>query len=297
MGQQTFAKLKPGLEAFFNESSKSMVDFWNTFGKYFHSTLSNDNMTAFRDAFISLRDDQKSLSAGVDDINKKYEPYIQSIKTVTALSDEEIKKQMEANSLIKKYEKERQTVQDTWSEANKDDIEKKNRELERLDDLIKKYRELGTVKATSEAENKAKKKTDDETKAVLEKEKNMLGELEQLRINDLNKEKNSNQSSLNAYKLLLQNKKISQEQYNILEVTAASNLADEVLRIEREYQDKTENLTIANLVLKEKVVKDAAKRVQQSEQDSFNKRLQAEQTYQTNIEGIRGFIGNILNLL
>lgn len=295
MGQQTFAKLKPGLEAFFNESSKSMVDFWNTFGKYFHSTLSNDNMTAFRDAFISLRDDQKSLSAGVDDINKKYEPYIQSIKTVTALSDEEIKKQMEANSLIKKYEKERQTVQDTWSEANKDDIEKKNRELERLDNLIKKYRELGTVKATSEAENKAKKKTDDETKAVLEKEKNMLGELEQLRISDLNKEKNSNQSSLNAYKLLLQNKKISQEQYNILEVTAASNLADEVLRIETEYQDKTENLTIANLELKEKAVKDAAKRVQQSEQDSFNKRLQAEQTYQTNIEGIRGFIGEELS--
>ena len=179
---------------------------------------------------------------------------------------------MEANSLIKKYEKERQTVQDTWSEANKDDIEKKNRELERLDNLIKKYRELGTVKATSEAENKAKKKTDDETKAVLEKEKNMLGELEQLRISDLNKEKNSNQSSLNAYKLLLQNKKISQEQYNILEVTAASNLADEVLRIETEYQDKTENLTIANLELKEKAVKDAAKRVQQSEQDSFNKR-------------------------
>ena len=295
MGQQTFAKLKPGLTAFFNESSKSMVDFWNTFGKYFHSTLSNDNMTAFRDAFISLRDDQKSLSAGVDDINKKYEPYIQSIKTVTTLSDEELKKQMEANSLIKKYEKERQAVQDTWSEATKDDLIKKNQEIERLDNLIKRYRELGTVKAASDAENNAKKKSDDESKVTLENEKNMLRMLEQLRISDLDREKSDYQTSLNAYKLLLQNKKISQEQYNILEITAASNLADELLRIETEYQDKTENLTIANLELKEKAVKDAAKRVQQSEQDSFNKRLQAEQTYQTNIEGIRGFIGEELS--
>lgn len=295
MGQQTFAKLKPGLTAFFNESSKSMVDFWNTFGKYFHSTLSNDDMTAFRDAFISLRDDQKSLSAGVDDINKKYEPYIQSIKTVTALSDEELKKQMEANSLIKKYEKERQTVQDTWGEASKDDLIKKNQEIERLDNLIKKYRELGTVKAASDAKNNAKKKFDDESKATLENEKNMLRMLEQLRISDLDKEKSDYQTSLNAYKLLLQNKKISQEQYNILEVAAASNLADEVLRIETDYQDKTEKLTVTNLELKEKAVKDAAKRVQQSEQDSFNKRLQAEQTYQTNIEGIRGFIGEELS--
>ena len=132
-----------------------------------------------------------------------------------------------------------------------------------------------------------------DTEVSLEKQK--VSAIEKLRQDDLEKEENSNQSALNAYKLLLQNKKISQEQYNILEVTAASNLADEVLRIETEYQDKMKNLTITNLELKEKAVKDAAKRVQQSEQDSFNKRLQAERTFQTNIEGIRGFIGEELS--
>lgn len=71
---------------------------------------------------------------------------------------------METNSLIKKYEKERQKVQDTWSEASKDDIKKKNKELERLDSLIKKYRELGTVKASTDAANNANKKSDKEKK-------------------------------------------------------------------------------------------------------------------------------------
>lgn len=277
MGQQTFAKLKPGLEAFFNESSKSMADFWGTFGKYFHSTLSNDDMTAFRDAFISLRDDQKSLSAGVDDINKKYEPYIKSIRTVTALSDEELKKQMEANSLIKKYEKERQKVQNTWSEASKDDLKKKNKELERLDNLIKKYRELGTVKASTDATNNANKKSEKEKKAILDTEKGVIKSLEQLREEDLQNQQKWYNTYTYALNADLSENLITKEQHEMLMLELDKNNAENRLKIEQGYLQDAQSLEIENGELKVEQVRKANQRVLDAEKDANATRTAEQQ--------------------
>ena len=277
MGQQAFVKLKPGLTAFFNESSKSMVDFWDTFGKYFHSTLSNDSMTAFRDAFISLRDDQKSLSAGVDDINKKYEPYIQSIKMATALSDEELKKQMEANSLIKKYEKERQKVQDTWSEANKDDIKKKNKELERLDSLIKKYRELGTVKVSTDAAKNANSKYEKEKKAVLDTEKEAIKSLEQLRDEDLQNQQKWYNTCTYALNADLSENLITKEQHEMLMLELNKTNAENRLKIEQGYLQDAQSLEVENGDLKVEQVKKANQRVLDAEKAANTTRAAEQQ--------------------
>ena len=99
-------------------------------------------MTKFRDQFLALRIDQRNLATGVDEINRKYEPYIKAIKTTVSLSDEEIKKQVESTSIIKKLEKQKEKVQNTWKEDTKENIILKNKEIERLDEEIKKYKEL-----------------------------------------------------------------------------------------------------------------------------------------------------------
>lgn len=99
-------------------------------------------MTEFRDQFLALRIDQKNLAAGIDDINHKYEPYIQAIKTTVTLTDEELKKQVESTSIIKKLEKQKEKVQNTWKEDTKENITLKNKEIERLDEEIKNIKNL-----------------------------------------------------------------------------------------------------------------------------------------------------------
>lgn len=284
MGEKAFSKLKPALEAFFNEPQKDMADFWNTFGQYFHSTLANDDMTAFRDAFILLREDQKNLATGVDEINKKYEPYIKSIKTVTALSDEEIKKQVESTSIIIKLEKEKEKVQNTWKEDTKANIILKNREIERLDNEIKKYKELGKVKVD---ENASKKKAEAAQKAQLDAEKQLIADLKSLRDQKLSEEQKELAASLNIQKLLLLNKKISQKEYDIWEAAHENNSADKRLSIEKDFAAKSENLNLKHNELKEAFVKESANRVEKAEQTSFDTRLKAEQTYRNNIDALR----------
>lgn len=280
MGDKTFNTLKPALEAFFNEPRKSMKDFWDTFGKYFHSTLANDDMTAFRDAFILLRDDQKQLAAGVDEINKKYEPYIEAIKTSSVLTDEELKKQVEATSIISKLEKQKEKVQNTWKEDTEANIILKNKELERLDNEIKKYKELGKQKA-GRGENPSKKAEQ------LDAEKQLIADLKSLRDQKLSEEQKGLTDSLNYHKLLLLNKKISQEEYDIWEAAYNNNSADKRLSIEKDFAARSENLNLKHNELKEALVKESTDRVEKAEQASFDARLKAEQTYRSNLDVLR----------
>lgn len=283
MGEVVYSKFQPALRTFFSESSKSLTDFWGTFGEYFHSTLSNDDMTAFRDAFISLRDDQKTLEAGIDDINKKYEPYIKSIKTITALSDEELKQEMEATSKIKQLEKERQRVQDTWKENTKENIKLKNQEIERIDNEIKKYKELGTVKAKTDAANKAKTAADKakaraekEKKAVLDTEKEAMKSLEQLREEDLQEQQKWYNTAVFAFNADLSEKLITQEQHDLLMIELEKTNAENRLKIEQSYYEDAQSLEVTNGELKEEQVRKAGQRVLDAEK-SANAARAAEQ--------------------
>ena len=122
IGKDVYSKFSGSIEKVLNDSKTDLSDFWNTFGKYFSSNLGSDAMTKFRDQFLALRIDQRNLATGVDEINRKYEPYIKAIKTTVSLSDEEIKKQVESTSIIKKLEKQKEKVQNTWKEDTKENI-------------------------------------------------------------------------------------------------------------------------------------------------------------------------------
>lgn len=268
MGEKAFNKLKPALNAFFNESEKSMADFWDTFGQYFHSTLANDDMTAFRDAFILLREDQKSLADGVDDINKKYEPYIKAIKTTTTLSDEELKKQMEATSIIAKLEKQKEKVQNTWKEDTEANIILKNKELERLDNEIKKYKELGKVKVDENASKKKKEATEKEKKAIFATEKAAIQSLENLREEDLQKQQQSYNTYAYAFNADLAERIITKEQHELLMVELEKQNAEARLQIEQSYGQDAQSLELANSEIKEDIVRKSGQRVLNAEKEA-----------------------------
>lgn len=283
MGGQVFDKLQPALKAFLSDSTKDLQDFWGTFGKYFHSTLSNDDLMAFREAFISLRVDQKALSAGVDEINQKYEPYIKSIQTFIALSDEEIKKQVEATSAIKKLEVEKEKVQSSWLEDTATNIVLKNKELGRIDEEIKKLRELGTVKAATDAAkksdsaaDKAKVAAEKEKKAVLDTEKEALKSLEQLRNEDLQEQQKWYNTAFYAFNADLSEKLITQEQYDMLMVELTKTNAENRLKIEQNYSQDAQSLELTNGELKEEQVRKANQRILVAEKESNTARA-AEQ--------------------
>jgi TP901 family phage tail tape measure protein len=290
MGKDVFSKLQPSLKAFLNDSSKDLQTFWDNFGKYFHSTLSNDDMTSFRDAFFSLRKDQKALSEGISEINQKYEPYIKSIKVATTSSKEELKVQIEATSKIKQLEKERQIVQDTWKEDTKKNIRLKNQELERIDTELRKLRELGTVKAASDADNANNKQREKERKELFEAEKKQIQSLEDLRKEDLQKQQRSYNSSMNAYRLMLSNKTITQSQFDIYTATLAFTNAGTLLGIEEKYYQQSNDLVLTNEELKVKAVGEADKRVADAEQKTFDTRLKAEKSYYDNLQTMRNML-------
>lgn len=153
MGDMAFGKFKASLTKVLNDSSSQFSSFWKTFGKYFNATIGSDTIASFQDTFRSLRADQKNMADGLKDINSKYDPFISNVKTSLKLSDEEMKQEVEANSLLKKLEKQKQQVQDTWKEDTKENIALKNKEIERIDAQIKKYTELG--KTTDKSDKNA----------------------------------------------------------------------------------------------------------------------------------------------
>lgn len=145
IGDAAFAKFKTSLTKVLNDSNTQFSSFWKTFGKYFNAQIGSDTMASFQDTFRSLRADQKNMADGLKEINSRYDPFISSVKTSIKLSDEELKQEVEANSIIKKLEKQKQHVQDTWKEDTKENIALKNKEIEKIDKQIKKYTDLGKV--------------------------------------------------------------------------------------------------------------------------------------------------------
>ncbi|MEG1006524.1 MAG: hypothetical protein RSO15_09635 [Bacteroides sp.] len=268
MGEPVFSKLQPALKSFLNDSSKDLQDFWNTFGKYFHSTLANDALSDFRDAFISLRSDQKALSVGIDDINKKYEPYIKSISSSISLTDEEIKKQVEATSAIKKLEAEKEKVQSTWQEDTQSNISLKNKELERIDEEIKKLKELGTIKAATDASKKgdsaaakAKAEAEKKKKAILDTEKSMVSEINKSREDDLQNQQKAYNDSIYKLNLALAKKEITQAKYDIDLLAYERSVAENRLTIEQEYYNHAQSLELLNGDLKVELVRTSNQRV------------------------------------
>ena len=103
--------------------------------------------------------DKAEVEEDLAEVNKRLEPYIkkleewqrESVKITTEGTKATGNAVEEETSLIKKLEKKRKEVQETWAEDTKENLAKKNREIERIDEQIKHLNELGKVKKKAEA--------------------------------------------------------------------------------------------------------------------------------------------------
>lgn len=94
------------------------------------------------------RKDLKEITDAIAVINRELlTTEMQISSTGTTNADNIIKE----TSLIKELEKKRKEVQETWAEDTKENLAKKNREIERIDEQIKHLNELGKVKKKVEA--------------------------------------------------------------------------------------------------------------------------------------------------
>lgn len=123
--------------------------------------------------------------------------------------------------------------------------------------------------------------------ARLEQEKAALQELEEVREQALKQEEAYYQAMQNAYRSWLEEKRVTQEQYDILMASLDQHSADKRLDIEQEYYRKSQELALTDADLKEQTEKEANDRVDQATQKSFDKRLAAEQTYRKNLDAMR----------
>lgn len=281
MNPEVFSKLQNGMRAFLNNSSKDIKDFTKEFGDYADMDISDQ--FSFTAEFRALRADQQGLSDGIDSINKKYEPYIKSIKTSIALSDEDLKKQVENTSAIKRLETEKEKVQSTWLEDTEANIVLKNKELERIDEEIKKLRELGTAKAAADASkktnsvaDKAKAAAEKEQKAIVDTEKQAIKSMEELRNEDLQNQQKWYNTAIYAFNADLSEKLITQEQYDMLIIELNKTNAENRLKIEQNYSQDAQSLELTNGELKEEQVRKANQRVLDAEKESNTARA-AEQ--------------------
>ena len=118
-------------------------------------------------------------------------------------------------------------------------------------------------------------------------EKQRIAELSALRDQDLKDAEAYYQAVQNAYRLSLEQQRITQEQYEALAASLEQNRADKLLDIEQQYYRQSQDLAVSDADLKKKAVQDAADRVAQAEQQSFDKRLAAEQAYRRNLDALR----------
>lgn len=275
IGKDVYSKFSVSIEKVLNDSKTDLSDFWNTFGKYFSSNLGSDAMTKFRDQFLALRIDQRNLATGVDEINRKYEPYIKAIKTTVSLSDEEIKKQVESTSIIKKLEKQKEKVQNTWKEDTKENIILKNKEIERLDEEIKKYKELGSAKLAADAKKKAdtaaeKARTtaEKEQKAKISTEQAAVKSLEALREEDLQNQQKTYNDSLAALNSAQSTGKLTKQQYEMMLLELNKQNADARLKIEQSYYSDAQSMALTDANTKEDIVRKSNQRVINAEKEA-----------------------------
>ena len=275
IGKDVYSKFSVSIEKVLNDSKTDLSDFWNTFGKYFSSNLGSDAMTKFRDQFLALRIDQRNLATGVDEINRKYEPYIKAIKTTVSLSDEEIKKQVESTSIIKKLEKQKEKVQNTWKEDTKENIILKNKEIERLDEEIKQYKELGSAKLAADAKKKAdtaaeKARTtaEKEQKAKISTEQAAVKSLEALREEDLQNQQKTYNDSLAALNSAQSTGKLTKQQYEMMLLELNKQNADARLKIEQSYYSDAQSMALTDANTKEDIVRKSNQRVINAEKEA-----------------------------
>lgn len=191
--------------------------------------------------------------------------------------EETVKNQQKLVEARQNFNKMEKVQLQAWIKNNKD----------AAGEYVEIAQEIYNKRFPAEDSDATKKKADKALKEQVETEKKVLADLAALRDQELTDEERKITAVMNVQKLLLARRQMTEKQYAVWMTTLGSNLADRRLAIEKEYASKAEKLELKNGELKGQAVKNAARRVEQAEQKSFEARLKAEQTYRDNMEAIR----------
>lgn len=191
--------------------------------------------------------------------------------------EETVKNQQKLAEARQNFNKMEKVQLQAWIKNNKD----------AAGEYVEIAQEIYNKRFPAEDFDATKKKADKALKEQVETEKKVLADLAALRDQELTDEERKITAVMNVQKLLLARRQMTEKQYAVWMTTLGSNLADRRLAIEKEYASKAEKLELKNGELKGQAVKNAARRVEQAEQKSFEARLKAEQTYRDNMEAIR----------
>ena len=108
------------------------------------------------------------------------------------------------------------------------------------------------------------------------------------RRNEVDNANTAYQKDLNNLNMMLTQKKISQEQYDITVTALKTQHASNLLLIEKNYYDKSQNLGFKDAAKKKELVSSQEKNVTQAEQGLAESRIAAEEKYQELMNKIAG---------
>jgi hypothetical protein len=115
------------------------------------------------------------------------------------------------------------------------------------------------------------------------KEQQAVKALESLRDAELSDKDKKYNEDLKAYRVLLDNKKISEQQYDIYVAALDKNHADSRLSTEKDFDTRILELIKTHGNVKENTVKDINSRIESAEKKSYDARINAEKTYKENV--------------
>lgn len=129
--------------------------------------------------------------------------------------------------------------------------------------------------------------SDEEMKEILKKEKKLVEDFKTLREQDLKDLEFYYQTQQQWLKQNLQDKQLTQEQYEIATAVLAKQEADERLGIEQEYYQQSQQLVLRDAQLKKKTEQELQNSVTYAKLRAQDKQLAAEQMFLKNLDALR----------
>ena len=225
----------------------------------------NNNGGSFRMKDVrQLREDRAEL--------KKINADIETL-TTTIFQEEQAARQSgeeAAKPLIKELEEQRKALVEARDAATtEEDIAARNREIEQIDEKIKRLQDLGkTVKEQATAE-----------KAVT----SIISEEHSRRLESLSR---MSDSETDAFRQMLQDKLISQEEHDALSAKSAVAAASRKLEMEKSMLSEIESMTFKTEDERAKAIADADKRIYDADRALKDAQLKEQQTLESNINAL-----------
>lgn len=129
--------------------------------------------------------------------------------------------------------------------------------------------------------------SDEEMKEILKKEKKLIEDFKTLREQDLKDLEFYYQTQQQWLKQNLQDKQLTQEQYEIATAVLVKQEADERLGIEQEYYQQSQQLVLRDAQLKKKTEQELQNSVTYAKLRAQDKQLAAEQMFLKNLDALR----------